>query len=190
MDLTEAAYILVIAFALAIDALTVAWSVGSVLKTVSHQQVLRLSFSFGFFQFSMLVLGWLGGGNVEKLVGGYDHWIAFGILLVIGCKMIWDSLRSEKRTFANDPTKGISLFALSVATSIDSLAVGFSLALVNVALIYSAIVVGLVAALLTAAGMLAGTCSRKILRFRVGILGGLVLIAIGLRILVSHLLQL
>ena len=190
VDSVELTYIVMVAFALAMDALAVAWSLGSTRTGLSNGQILRLSASFGFFQFFMLLLGWMGGGNIESLVREYDHWIASGILALIGSKMIWESFRSGAREFRNDPTVGMSLIALSVATSIDALAVGFSFAFANVEIFFSALVVGVVAAGLTAVGMLTGSRSHRLLHFRAELLGGFVLIVIGVRIIVSHVLGL
>jgi len=127
--------IIAVAFALAMDAFAV--SVGiSVNKEVTKKQTLRLALYFGLFQFMMPILGWYVAQNVLiKYVEPFDHWVAFCLLLIIGGKMIYESFkRGEKPEKSKaDPTKGLSLIMLSVATSIDALAVGLSLAALQVA---------------------------------------------------------
>jgi putative Mn2+ efflux pump MntP len=177
-----------IAIGLAMDAFAVAIAAGLALGEVSARQTLRLAWHFGLFQALMPVVGWLAGLTVASWIEPLDHWIAFGLLAAIGGKMIYEALRDhgDVRDRA-DPTKGWSLILLSIATSIDALAVGLSLALLDVAIWYPAIVIGLVAGGFTAAGLHLGRRFGSLLGRRVEIVGGAILIAIGLRILVEHL---
>lgn len=171
------------------DALAVAIATGIALGNVSTRQIFRLSFHFGLFQFLMPVIGWLAGLSVERYLSGYDHWLAFGLLAFIGSKMIHEALSGNgEEKAASDPTRGISLVVLSVATSVDALAVGLSLGVLRVRIWYPAVVIGLVAAALTAAGLHLG--GRLGLRFgrKMEIAGGLVLVGIGIKILLQHLL--
>ena len=171
------------------DALAVAIATGIVLGNVSGRQTFRLSFHFGLFQFLMPVIGWLAGLSVERYLSGYDHWLAFGLLAFIGSKMIYEALRGNgDEKVASDPTRGGSLVVLSVATSVDALAVGLSLGVLRVRIWYPAVVIGLVAAALTAAGLhLGGRIGQRFGR-KMEIAGGLVLIGIGFKILLQHLL--
>jgi putative Mn2+ efflux pump MntP len=170
------------------DAFAVAIAAGTVLGKVSGRQTFRLSFHFGLFQFLMPVIGWLAGLSVERYLYGYDHWLAFGLLGAIGGKMIHEAIRrnGDERS-ASDPTRGASLVLLSVATSVDALAVGLSLGVLRVRIWYPAVVIGLVAAALTAAGMHLGRPLGSRLGRKMEIVGGLVLIGIGLKILFQHL---
>ncbi len=178
-----------IALALAVDAFAVALAAGVSLCRVSSRQIFRLAWHFGFFQAGMNVLGWFGGLTVRALIESVDHWIAFGLLAFVGAKMIIEALREEKEEGEGlDPTRGRMLVTLSVATSIDSLAVGLSFAVLQITVWLPALVIGVVAFLLTAAGLrlgcLLGAASR--LGARAEIAGGLVLLAIGLKILHEH----
>lgn len=181
--------ILGIALALAMDALAVAVGVSLTLKEIDRGQIFRLSFHFGFFQLMMPIVGWSAGRKLIKYIQAYDHWVAFGLLSVIGIKMIYDSLtRQEKKELSHsDPTRGFSLIVLSVATSIDALAVGISLAAIQVAIVYPAVVIGLVAFLMTVIGLKIGPWLKLVVGNGAEFSGGLILILIGLKILLEHL---
>lgn len=170
------------------DALAVALATGLALGDVSARQTFRLSFHFGLFQFLMPVIGWMAGLTIEAWIAAYDHWLAFGLLVAIGGKMIHEA-RTEMTEAAGrgDPTRGMSLVVLSVATSVDALAVGVSLGVLHVRIWYPAVVIGIVACALTAAGMHVGRRLGSAFGRRMEVVGGLVLIGIGVRILVSHL---
>jgi len=170
------------------DALAVAIATGIALGKVSGRQTFRLSWHFGLFQFLMPVIGWLAGLSVERYLSGYDHWLAFGLLGFIGGKMIYEALRGrEGEKAVSDPTRGISLVLLSVATSVDALAVGLSLGVMRIRIWYPAVVIGLVAGCLTAAGMHLGAPLGNRFGRKMELLGGLVLIGIGCNILYRHL---
>ena len=180
-----------IAIGLAMDAFAVSIAVGLSLKEVSLRQTLRLAYHFGLFQALMPIIGWLAGRSVERWIGPIDHWIAFGLL---ASDRRQDDLRGaqggRRRTSRRtDPTKGASLVVLSVATSIDALAVGLSLALLGVEIWHPALVIGLVALVFTAVGLHLGKRFGALLGRRMEIVGGVILIAIGVRILVEHLFQ-
>jgi putative Mn2+ efflux pump MntP len=178
-------YIVGIAFGLAMDAFAVSVAAGIQVAALDRGHVARLAFSFGFFQFFMTVIGWLAGRGLSRWLTAFDHWVAFGLLILIGGKMLWDSFRSDD-TACKDPTRGWMLLTLSIATSIDALAVGLSLALIAVSIWTASVVIGIVAALLSAVGAIFG--SRLGRRFGVWAerFGGLVLIGIGIKILVDH----
>jgi manganese efflux pump family protein len=175
-----------IALGLAMDALAVSIAAGLTLPRVTHRHVFRLAFHFGLFQFLMPVIGWLAGRTVAACIGSYDHWIVFGMLGFIGGKMVWDAWKHDQVEQREDPTRGWKLVMLSVATSLDALAVGLSLAFLRVSIWGPSIVIGLVAGVLTMLGIRFG--SQIGARFgrwaEVG--GGLVLIGIGVRVLALH----
>jgi putative Mn2+ efflux pump MntP len=184
------AEILLIALALAMDAFTVALAVGLHLSngnSIGPRRYFRLSFHFGLFQFLMPILGWVAGMTVRGYIETVDHWIAMGLLTYIGVKMIRDSGKSREYT-RPDPTRGVSLIVLSIATSIDALASGLSMAILGVSIIYPSVVIGIVAAFFTLIGMRLGRRLGLRWRSKIAILGGLILIGIGLKILAEHLL--
>jgi manganese efflux pump family protein len=178
--------ILIIAVGLGMDAFSVAVGVGASGRAVSWGAVFRLSACFGLFQFFMPVAGWFAGASVASVIAGYDHWIAFGLLALVGGKMIIESFSGEAKVHATDPTKGLTVAILSVATSIDALAVGFSFAFLQIPVFYPSIVIGIVAFLMTMCGMLFGERLGVIFGKRVEIFGGILLIGIGVKILMEH----
>jgi len=176
-----------LALALAMDAFAVALGTGAVLSRLTGRHLFRLGFHFGLFQALMPVIGWLAGLTIMQWVEAWDHWIAFSLLAIIGGRMIYEAFSDEEKTDDRDPTKGLSLVLLSIATSIDALAVGFSLSVIGVSIWMPALVIGLVAGILTIVGMLLGGRIGDRWGSRVEIFGGLVLIAIGFKILIEHL---
>jgi manganese efflux pump family protein len=181
--------ILIIAVGLSADCFAVAFSGSIAMKTVSRRQILRASLSFGVFQALMPVLGWLAGQTIVDLIAGYDHWLAFALLAFIGGKMIWESFsQDENQTAKADITGGVTLLTLSIATSIDALAVGLSFAFLEVNIALASGVIGITAFIIAACGFILGKKAGKVLGKRAELLGGLILIAIGLRILLSHIL--
>lgn len=176
-----------LALALAMDAFAVALGTGAVLSRLTGRHLFRLGFHFGLFQALMPVIGWLAGLTIIQWVEAWDHWIAFSLLAIIGGRMIYEAFSDEENTDDRDPTKGLSLVLLSIATSIDALAVGFSLSVIGVSIWMPALVIGLVAGVLTIVGMLLGGRIGDRWGSRVEIFGGLVLIAVGIKILIEHL---
>lgn len=179
--------LLALAVALAMDAFAVAVVTALALEGITHRHLFRLSFHFGFFQAAMLLAGWALGSAAARLLFAWDHWIAFSLLAFVGVRMIAGALRDEPATALPDRTRGWDLVILSVATSVDALAVGLSLALIDAGVLLPAIVVGAVAAALTILGMAIGRRIGAAWGCRVEILGGLVLLAIGLKIVWEHL---
>ncbi len=182
--------LLALALALAMDAFAVAIVTGLTLDPLRRRQIFRLAFHFGLFQALMPAIGWLAGKAIHGYIAAFDHWIAFTLLAFVGGKMVWGALRGreEERT-AVDPTTGWQLVVLSVATSIDALAVGLSLAMIRSPIVVPAVVIGLVAALLTTLGMILGRRVGVLWGRRVEVLGGVILLGIGLKILLEHVLS-
>jgi putative Mn2+ efflux pump MntP len=176
--------ILGLAVALGCDAFAVGLGVGT--KCHLPRQVFRLSFHFGFFQFAMPLAGWALGRAVVEFTRQWAPWLAFAVLVFLGGKMIWESLRGEDESAAcADPTKGLSLVALSVATSIDALGVGFSLGIMNGDILWAAIVIGLVAGVMTLCAMKLGRRLSSRFGARIGIAGGVILIIIAFKLLLG-----
>ncbi|WP_303720396.1 manganese efflux pump MntP family protein [Malonomonas rubra] len=176
-----------IAIALAMDAFAVALGAGLILPQLTGRHLFRFGFHFGLFQAMMPVCGWLAGVTVRTQIEAFDHWLAFGLLTLVGGKMLWEACHADNKDQRDgDPTRGLSLVMLSIATSIDALAIGLSLAVLGVTIWTPALVIGVVAGVLTVCGMLLGRRLGKAWGSGVEIFGGLVLIAIGAKILLEH----
>lgn len=177
-----------LALALAVDAFAVALTAGAIHNPAAERLWFRLGFHFGLFQALMPIIGWYAERYIHDWISDYDHWIAFGLLALVGGRMIYEAIKGdEEREFIRDPTRGGTMVMLSIATSIDALAVGFSLAMLNVSVWFPALIIGLVAAILTVIGMFLGRRIGDIWGSRVEIVGGVVLCLIGLKILIEHL---
>jgi manganese efflux pump family protein len=175
--------LLFIAIGLSLDAFAVALATSVVLPVVSIRHVFRLSFHFGLFQAGMPVLGWLAGRSVSGLIDRWDHWVAFALLAAVGCKAIYSAIRHEReQPTKRDPTRGVNLVLLSVATSLDALAVGVTFAMLGVAIWYPALVIGLITASFTVIGTWLGSRLGAHFGRLMEFLGGAVLITIGLKI--------
>lgn len=172
------------------DAMAVAIGTSAILRGVTPRQVFRLAFHFGLFQALMPVIGWVLGALAAGYIRSYDHWIAFGLLAFVGGRAILEALsgNEEGEVSRRDPTRGASLILLSLATSVDALAVGLTFAMLDIQVWYPALVIGLVAGGLTVAGMLFGARLGRRFGRVMEVLGGLVLIGIGLKILIEHVL--
>jgi putative Mn2+ efflux pump MntP len=177
-----------LALALAMDAFAVAIVTGLSISPLTKRHVFRLAFHFGLFQALMPLIGWSAGAAVYRYTADFDHWVAFGLLSFVGGRMILASFHGgEAKRGAKDPTSGWDLLILSVATSIDALAVGLSLAMIGSPILFPALVIGMVAGVITVLGMVLGRRIGTLWGRRVEALGGVVLIAIGIRILLQHL---
>jgi putative Mn2+ efflux pump MntP len=176
-----------IAFGLAMDALAVSIASGVVIKRLRIDHALRIALFFGAFQAAMPIIGWLAGSRLKDLVSGVDHWIAFGLLSLIGCKMIYEStkMKSERREI--NPLNASVLLLFSIATSIDALAIGISFAFLQIAIITPAVVIGMVTFLLSFLGVYIGNRLGHFFEQKIEFIGGLILIGIGIKILVEHL---
>jgi manganese efflux pump family protein len=178
-----------IALALAMDAFAVAIVTGLSLVPLTRRHIFRLAFHFGLFQALMPILGWSAGAVVYRHLSGIDHWIACGLLVFVGGRMIFGALRGEEPGKPHrDPTRGWDLVILSVATSLDALAVGLTLAMLGSKILLPALVIGVVAASLTWIGMVFGRRIGDFWGKRVEVAGGIILIAIGIKIVLEHLL--
>jgi len=180
--------VLAIALGLSADCFAVAVSGSISKKDHSRVDILRVASSFGLFQALMPVLGWLAGRTIVGYVENYDHWVAFALLAFVGGRMLWESFHSEHDTKKTDVTRGMPLLVLSIATSIDAMAVGLSFAFLEVNMVVASLTIGIIAFLITATGFVIGKKSGKMLGKRAELIGGIILIAIGLRILLTHIL--
>ena len=182
MDITT----LLIAVALAMDSFSVAIANGLATKKIKNAKAIKIAAFFGFFQAIMPIIGWYAGAHILGLISEVDHWIAFILLAVIGSRMIYESIKKEPNSIINSLSIKV-LLILSIATSIDALAVGLSLYVLNISIITLAIVTGVITFTLSFFGVYIGSKFGYILRNRVESLGGIILVIIGLRILLEHL---
>jgi putative Mn2+ efflux pump MntP len=177
--------ILAIAVALAMDAFAVSIAAGVIIRGVTPRHVFRIAFHFGLFQFMMPIFGWFLGEAVSSQVSAFGQWLAFGLLSVIGGKMVWNARSDKTPSVTSDPSRGLMLVVLSLATSIDALVVGAGIAFMNVAVWLPCVVIGLVAAGFSTVGMVAaGRIHRRWDRVA-RVLGGCVLIFIGVKAVVT-----
>ena len=183
--------ILLLAFGLSMDAAAVSAARGLAVPKILPRHVLLVSLFFGGFQALMPLLGWLIGDQLGELVQTWDHWIAFGLLGAIGGKMLWEAFAAEdehEEAKASDPFGLKLMLVLAIATSIDALAVGVTLPMLGAPIVLSVVTIGVTTALLSALGLFAGRRFGEVLGKRLDIAGGLVLIGLGTKILVEHLL--
>ncbi len=184
--------ILGIAVALAMDVFAVSIATGICMRQVSARQTFRLCWHFGLFQALMPVIGWAIGTSIKGYVDAYAHWVAFFLLSLIGLNMLKEAVKANDDEAAcvsrKDATKGITMVMLSVATSIDALAVGLSMSMLRVSIFYPAVIIGIVAGFFTIVGLHVGKRVSRIswLSTSAEIIGGLVLLIIGLNILREH----
>ena len=178
--------IFILAVGLGVDAFSVAIGIGAANDKKSWAPVLRLAVAFGLFQFVMPIIGWLAGLTVVEIIASFDHWIAFALLALVGGKMIWEGFEKENDEEKADQTRGWPLLMLSIATSIDALAVGFSFSILKMPVVFPAIIIGIVCFFMTVTGMIFGKVLARIFGKKVEIFGGIVLIAIGIKILIDH----
>jgi putative Mn2+ efflux pump MntP len=178
---------LFVAVSLALDAFAVAVTSGILVKETRLIHALKIGVFFGSFQGIMPMLGWLGGSFFKSFIAGVDHWIAFSLLCFIGIHMIYESVRVVHKERDRYPLGLGVLLLLSIATSIDALAVGIGFAFLEVAILRTGLVIGLVTFFLTFIGYYVGSRLGHFFANRVRIFGGIILIGIGVKILVEHL---
>ncbi len=175
-----------IAFSLSLDCFAVSLTGGALNKKPDIRKGIKLASYFGLFQAIMPLIGWFLGQGFSRILSNYDHWVAFVLLAGIGIKMIYESFKKcpKKKT---DVCRYPTILLLSVATSIDALVVGISLGLLNTNVLISVAVIGIFAFGLTMAGYQIGAKLGPLFGNKVEILGGLILIGIGIKILVENL---
>lgn len=179
--------IFLLAVSLALDAFAVSVSCGISVRGIRWHQALRLGVWFGFFQFAMPLLGAVLGGGMNAAMDSLGHWVAAGLLGFIGARMIWSAISSPCMAKAPPQLTVRTLAALALATSLDALAAGVSMAFLDVDILLSAGVIGAVAFALSTAGALLGRRLGCLFQRRAEIAGGLALIAIGIKLMVEFL---
>ncbi len=178
---------LLIGIGLAMDCFAVSLSAGAAYPADHLKIGFAYALSFGFFQGAMCLFGWFLGVGFASLIAAYDHWVAFFLLLIIGAKMIREGIEEGPPQPGREALAAMTVLSLSVATSIDALAVGISFAVLAIPPYLPAVIIGLVALCFSVAGVAFGRQLARVVGGRVDILGGVILILIGLRVLAEHL---
>jgi putative Mn2+ efflux pump MntP len=179
--------IVLTAIGLSMDAFAVAVAAGSGIIEKRTAQAIRIGLSFGLFQMFMPILGWFLGSRLKPFISVVDHWVVFGILTLVGLKMIRDSFDTSVCENPRALMSGHRLFWLSVATSVDALAVGLSFAFLDYPVLLVASIIGVITFLISTAGVFIGHYCSCLWGRRAELAGGLLLILIGLKILYDHL---
>ncbi|MBN1796016.1 MAG: manganese efflux pump [Sedimentisphaerales bacterium] len=180
--------ITIIAVGLAMDAFAVSIVEGGTYQKLHVKHAFRIAFLFGAFQAFMPIAGYFCGVAVKQYIVGFDHWVAFGLLSFIGAKMIYESVKIKSSSQNRQSSGIVLLLGLSVATSIDALAVGVTLGIVQSSIAAAAVIIGMVTFILSYAGVYIGQRIGHFFENKIEAVGGLVLIGIGIKILLEHLL--
>jgi putative Mn2+ efflux pump MntP len=179
--------IIIIAIGLAMDAFTVSIVSGAAYKQLHVKHALRIALFFGGFQAIMPLIGFLAGLSIKSYITSYDHWVAFGLLSAVGGKMIYESFKIKTAEKNFNPSNIFVLLVLSVATSIDALAIGITLSFLRVSLAAAVGIIGLVTFVLSYLGVFIGKKYGHFFENKIEAVGGLILIALGVKILFDHL---
>ena len=174
------------AFALAMDAFAVSITGGVVIKERKVRHAVRIALFFGGFQAVMPLAGWLAGAGLRDWLGGFEHWLAFGLLTFIGCKMIYEAFKLEPMERIRNILAVRVLLLLAVATSIDALAVGITLSVLHEPIMLPAIVIGVITFVVSLIGVFIGDRFGHLFESKIEVIGGLILIGIGIKILVEN----
>ncbi len=177
----------VIGIGLSMDCFAVSLAIGTTTKTRLVYAAVIIAVFFGMFQGGMTFIGWLAGSSVIGYISVYDHWIAFILLAIVGGKMIWEGVRGGEEEAHIEVVQLVPVIVLSLATSIDALAVGVSFGILQTAVLIPAIIIGAVCFVISFAGVILGERLEDILGKKMEIIGGFILIMIGINILAEHL---
>jgi putative Mn2+ efflux pump MntP len=180
--------ILLISFGVAMDAFAVSISAGVVVKQVKLRHALLAGAFFGGFQILMPLIGWCGGSLCKQFIETFDHWAAFALLTLVGGKMIYEALKKdEANAEPQNPFNLKLMFVMALATSIDALAVGVTFSFINVPLLLSVSMMGIVTFICSVAGVYIGGFCGHLFEKKFEFIGGAIIILIGLKILIEHL---
>ncbi len=188
MSVTDLPYLMLIAVGLSADCFAVALSISIFRNDLSLKHALRTSLAFAVFQALMPLIGWLAGRTVVVYIASFDHWIVFVLLAAIGGKMICESFHSEGPPENTDISKWTLMLFLAFATSVDALAAGLTFAFLDIGILPACSIIGIIALLFSLVGFSLGRKVGPLAGKRAGTVGGVILIAIGLRVLITHLL--
>lgn len=174
-----------LAIGLCFDTFAVSVSSGLLRKEIVFWQAVRIAFFLAIFQAIMPVLGWLGGITIKEWIEPFDHWVALGILTILGVKMLIESLKASDEKNIN-PLDIKVIISMALATSIDAFAVGISFAIIEVNMILAVLIIGSVTFIASMLGILFGKKTGSHFGQKMEIIGGLILIAIGIKIVIEH----
>ena len=179
--------IFLLGLGLSVDSFAASVCSGLAIKKIHFFQAVKIAVFLAVFQGGMPIIGWYTGWELRDLIKDFDHWIAFFLLAGMGSKMIYESITDKEKDCSFNPLKLFVLIGISVATSIDALVVGLSLALIDVVIWFPAIIIGIITFIVSMLGMLLGKKIGSKMSKRFEVIGGIVLILIGLRILIEDL---
>lgn len=173
--------------ALAADACAVSLTSGFLIKNIKVNKALKIALFFGVFQFLMIWLGWLMGLSFREFIMSFSHWVAFILLGCLGAKMIYEAIQQDEDEEKFNPLDNYTLMGLAIATSLDALAAGLGLSLLKSSILFSASVVGLITFWLCFIAVFIGHKFGNLFGDKMEIIGGVVLMAIGSKILIENL---
>ncbi|MCC0175556.1 manganese efflux pump [Waterburya agarophytonicola K14] len=176
-----------LALGLAADAFAVSLTSGLLIQRIKINKALKIALFFGGFQFLMTLIGWLCGIKFSDFIVDFDHWIAFGLLSFIGGKMIYESFQLPTEREKYNPVDSYTLLVLAIATSIDALAAGLGLSLIKNSIILAATLIGVITFCLSFIGVFIGHKIGDRVNHQIEVMGGMILIFIGSKILFEHL---
>jgi len=186
----EIIVLILIAIGLSVDSFAVSVSCGIILTEITFKKALRIAFSLSVFQAAMPIIGWYIGKKIAFLIKDFDHWIAFGLLVLIGLKMMYESYKTTEPDKRMNPLQLKVLLGISLATSIDALIVGVSFSVTEINLWLTVLIIGFTTGFFSMLGILFGKYTGIGLGKKMEILGGLILIFLGTKILIEHLFNL
>ncbi len=178
--------IVLVAVGLCFDTFAVSVSSGIAKQEIKFFDACKIALVFAFFQAIMPVIGWFLGEQVKRYISEFDHWVVFGILFLLGLKMIVESFKNEEKKKFN-PLHFWVMISMAIATSIDALAVGISFSIINVSILITAFIIGSVTYLASMLGILFGKKTGSHFGKKMEIIGGIILIGIGIKIIIQHL---
>jgi putative Mn2+ efflux pump MntP len=179
--------IILLAIGLSMDSLAVSVTSGILIKGLKFSNVFRIGSILASFQAGMTLIGYLAGMGFRKYIMEFDHWVAFVLLMYLGGKMIYEDLTKKEENEEHDPLCLTTLCGLGIATSIDALAVGISLACLESNIVLDIVTIGVVTFIISASGVYLGNGLGHKMNLKLGVLGGIILMAIGIKILIQHL---
>ncbi|MDO9511316.1 MAG: manganese efflux pump MntP family protein [Bacteroidales bacterium] len=180
-------FIILLAIGLSFDTFAVSVSSGLVMKRITFFNATKIAFSLAVFQAGLPILGWFLGSEFKEYLAIYDHWIAFILLAILGLKMIYESITATETEMRFNPLNFWMLMGLSLATSIDALVVGFSFAFIEIHILLAAFIIGIITFIASMLGILLGKKTGSKFGKQMELVGGLILIALGTKILIEHL---
>ncbi|MCU0460456.1 MAG: manganese efflux pump MntP family protein [Bacteroidales bacterium] len=180
--------IILVALGLSFDTFAVSLSFGVVQNKILFRQAVRVAVVLAIFQAGLLVIGYFLGSFVSDFIKAADHWVALGLLSFLGIRMMVEGIRRKENEEARDYTKPKELLTAAIGTSLDAFAVGISFALLDLKIWLSGVIIGAVTFLASMTAIRIGKSAGAKLGQRVEIVGGLILVAIGIKIFLEHIL--